>query len=152
MKPEDALQCQLVAILREYARPDVMWFHVPNGEKRDKRTAAKLWRMGVLAGVADLVFVTPAGIHFLELKAGKGRMSKDQERFEEAAQRAGASYRCATGFADAIEAINEIGACRVRLTVPQISDARSGDGMREGEGAAMLSPNTSTEMDRAALN
>lgn len=152
MKPEDALHIHLVLVLREFARPDVLWWHTPNGEKREKRIAAKLWRMGVRPGVADFAFVVDGAVHFLEIKEGHGRMSGAQDVFMQDAERAGASYRCATGLVEAIEAINEIGACRVRLTVPQISDARSGDGMREGEGAAMLSPNTSTEMDRAALN
>jgi len=152
VRAEDALQCQIVAVLREYARPDVLWWHTPNGEKRDKSIAAKLWRMGVRPGVADFAFVIDGKTHFLEIKEGKGRMSDAQAVFMQDAERAGATYRCASGLAEAIAAINEIGACRVRLTVPQISDARSGDGMREGEGAARLSPNTSTEMDRAALN
>lgn len=152
MKPEEMLQVRLVQVLREFARPDVLWWHTPNGEKRDKRTAAKLWRMGVKPGVADLTFVIEGATHFLELKEGHGRMSVDQDFFMQDAERAGASYRCATGLAEALAAINEIGACRVRLAIPQVSDARSGDGMRKGEGAAMLSPDPNTEMDRAALS
>ena len=37
-------------------RPDVIMRHVPNGEHRDPRTAAKLKAMGVLPGSADLEF------------------------------------------------------------------------------------------------
>jgi hypothetical protein len=149
MRPEDALQCRLIQILREFARPDVVYFHVPNGDLRDRATAAKLFHMGVRPGVSDLVFIVDGRCHFLELKEGKGRMSNEQTVFMEDAERAGASYHCATGFNEAIAAINEIGACRARLTVPQISDARSDVGMRVGEGAAMPSPNTFTERDRA---
>lgn len=146
LKPEELLQIRLVSILREYARQDVVWFAVPNGEKRDKATAAKLWRMGVCAGVADLVFVIDGLTHFVELKAGKGRMSPEQDDFQQDAERAGAVYHCATGMAEAIAVLNRIGACRLALT---ISDARSDVGMRQGEGAAMPSPISVTERDRA---
>jgi hypothetical protein len=53
---EVAMQIQLVSLLRWCLRPDVIMRHVPNGELRDKRTAAKLKAMGVLAGSADLEF------------------------------------------------------------------------------------------------
>ena len=53
---EVTLHIQLVAMLRWCLRPDVIMRHVPNGEHRDPRTAAKLKAMGVLAGSADLEF------------------------------------------------------------------------------------------------
>jgi hypothetical protein len=55
-KEVTALHIPLVAMLRWCIRPDVIWRHVPNGEHRDKRTAAKLKAMGVLPGSADLEF------------------------------------------------------------------------------------------------
>src|SRR5262245_4511119 len=53
---EASFHIQLVAILRLALRPDVMMRHVPNGEHRDPRTAAKLKAMGTLPGCADLEF------------------------------------------------------------------------------------------------
>ena len=53
---ESAFHIQLVSMLRWCLRPDVIMRHVPNGEHRDPRTAAKLKAMGVLAGAADLEF------------------------------------------------------------------------------------------------
>lgn len=141
--PEDALQMRLVAILREHARSDVLFYHCPNGERRDPATAKKLKLMGVLPGVADLTIIADGEVHFLELKEGKGRMSSDQDRFMQSCQRARANYRCATGFAEAIEAINAMGVCRTRLTIPEVpelSDARSAAGMRKGEGLSSPSP------------
>lgn len=152
MKGEAGLQAQLVAVLRQYARPDVLWLHIPNGEKRDAKTARKLSLMGVLAGAADLLLVVDGRAIFLELKIGKGRMSRDQERFMEAAQRAGADYHCATGFDEAIAVLNSVGALRVRLT-NSVSDAASDVGMRAGgAGFAHAPPQPLTETDRAALS
>ena len=71
-------------------------FMFRNGEERDKRTAAKLKAMGVLPGVADLVFVwhptvwqttvfsnnrKGVNILFLELKAPKRKPSDVQISF-----------------------------------------------------------------------
>jgi len=38
---------------------EVLWFHVPNGGKRNKREAGKLRAMGVRAGVPDVMILTP---------------------------------------------------------------------------------------------
>lgn len=66
---EAALHMEVVRFLR-YALPDgVVFFHVPNGEKRDAAAAGKLKAMGVLPGVPDLVFIMPKGqAAFIELK------------------------------------------------------------------------------------
>jgi len=153
VKAEDALQIQLVAVIKQYLRPDVLFWHTPNGGKRDKRTAQLMKRMGVLPGVADLIFIQPGPkVDFLELKVDGGRMSGDQERFMEAAQRSDCSYHCATGFYEAIAVLNYIGALRVHLT-NSVSDAASDVGMREGEGRPVQSsPQPLTETDRAALS
>lgn len=72
---------------------DALVFHVPNGELRDKATAAKLRRMGVVAGIPDIVvmqrigeitdiardiFRPIPGIAFLEVKSRTGRRSSAQ--------------------------------------------------------------------------
>jgi hypothetical protein len=50
---ESEIHATVVAHLRLRAKPDVLWLHCPNGERRDKITGAKLKRMGALAGAAD---------------------------------------------------------------------------------------------------
>ena len=56
-------------------------FHVPNGERRDKITAARLKRQGVVAGIPDLCLPLPGNkVFWLELKTKKGRLSKVQQR------------------------------------------------------------------------
>ena len=58
--------------------------HIPNGEKRDKATAARLQRMGVRAGVPDVLLpVARAGKHglWIELKDGRNRTTAFQDRW-----------------------------------------------------------------------
>lgn len=70
-----------------------MIFHVPNGEHRSKATGAKLKAMGVVAGVADLVCVSPDGIvQFMELKAPGGTLSDAQRVFRDRCLRMGITH------------------------------------------------------------
>ncbi len=109
---ESQIQISLIAQLRFRCRPDVLFFHVPNGELRDKRAAAKLKAMGTLPGVADLVFVwnDPAPIQqpclrtlFLELKARGGKTSPEQRAFADRAFDVGADYHVADNIDLAID-------------------------------------------------
>jgi len=78
---EDALQIAVAEFLRVALRDDeCLFYSVPNGGKRSKIEAARLKKMGLRAGVPDLAFVLPGGrAGFIELKAGKGRLSKAQD-------------------------------------------------------------------------
>ena len=68
-------------------------FAVPNGGSRNIIEAKKLKATGVLAGVSDLICITPKGeIFFLELKTQKGIQSDSQKEFEAAALSAGYGY------------------------------------------------------------
>ena len=113
------IQISLIAHLKLMCRRDVVYFHVPNGELRDKRTAAKLKAMGELPGVADLVFVwsdTPC--HgaapelknlYLELKARKRTMSPEQLAFRDRVVDAGAQYAVADNIDDALAILRQHG-------------------------------------------
>jgi hypothetical protein len=79
--PEAQIHRAVVAHLRLRAKPDVLWLHVPNGERRDKITGAKLKRMGVLPGAADLLFWHQGNSFALELKSPRGRPSEAQLDF-----------------------------------------------------------------------
>lgn len=83
---EISLHMQVAGFLR-YAWPgDCVFFHVPNGEKRDPRTAAKIKAMGGLAGVPDFVFLLPNGqAGFIELKVSDGALSPSQIEFRQKA-------------------------------------------------------------------
>lgn len=61
-------------------------YHVPNGGKRDKATEVALKRQGVKSGVPDIVLPVPrGGFHglYIELKVGKNKATKNQERWLE---------------------------------------------------------------------
>ena len=79
--PEARLHATLVMHLRLRAKPDVLWLHVPNGERRDKVSGAKLKRMGVLAGASDLLLWHRGYSFALELKSDGGRLSDAQLEF-----------------------------------------------------------------------
>lgn len=83
-RPEQDWQMQLVKILDQFLRHDVRYFHVPNGEKRDRITAAILIGMGVKKGVPDLIFIGPGSKVFqLECKDIEGKLSTEQEAWME---------------------------------------------------------------------
>jgi VRR-NUC domain len=79
--PESAIHRAVVDHLRLRAKPDVLWLHCPNGERRDPITGAKLKRLGVLAGAADLLLGHNGNSFALELKAPGGRLSEAQLDF-----------------------------------------------------------------------
>ena len=61
-------------------------FAVPNGGKRDARTASKLKEEGVVAGVSDLILLVPNrfyGALLIEMKTTKGKQSKLQSEWEQ---------------------------------------------------------------------
>ncbi len=108
-QPEFLLQCVIADYLRAQY-PSLLWFAVPNGEKRSAITGARLKRMGVRAGVADiLVFWGDSyGVGFnglaLELKAGKGTLQDTQELFRYQWQAGGGGYAIIRSLEDLKEA------------------------------------------------
>ena len=59
--------------------------HIPNGGSRNQLEAANLKRQGVKAGVPDICLpVARNGYHglYIELKAGKNKATKNQEKWQ----------------------------------------------------------------------
>jgi hypothetical protein len=118
---ESALQIQLVSMLRWCIRPDVIWRHVPNGEHRDPRTAAKLKAMGVLPGSADLEFhwieidalerKLRRCLH-LELKVANRSHTESQIAFALAMRLLGDDYEVARSIDEAVAILGERGLIR----------------------------------------
>lgn len=92
MRPEDALHEAVVATAHASLLPGVYWFHVPNQSRANVAYRAKLKRMGVRAGVPDLVFIHHGCAHFIELKAGAGRQQPSQVAAMVAIRWAGGIY------------------------------------------------------------
>ena len=119
---EITLHIELVSLLRWCIRPDVIFRHVPNGEHRDRRTAAKLKAMGVLAGSADLEFHWCDPDHrrrllHLELKAGNRQPSAVQLGFALAVKLLGDDYYVARSIDEAIGILGAHGLIRPGLEV-----------------------------------
>ena len=60
-------------------------YHIPNGGKRDARTAANLKRQGVKAGVPDIHLpVARGGYHglYIELKVGGNKQTEKQKEWQ----------------------------------------------------------------------
>lgn len=111
---EDNVHHYAVDLLRMLGRRDVIWFHVPNGGHRSKRTAAKMQRLGVRPGVADLCVVFPGGtVGFLELKRPVGgRLGPEQKVFRADCETTGASYAIASTPEEVAEVLAGWGALR----------------------------------------
>ena len=106
-------QISLIDRLKLQCNPAVVYWHTPNGEERDKRTAAKLRAMGVLPGVADLQFIwlgdRSPRVLFLELKRAGEKQSDDQIWFEKLVRERGCDYEVATGIDEAVKVLQRYG-------------------------------------------
>lgn len=80
---EHRIQCECVKYFAlQYPSLRGRLFAVPNGGRRDKKTAAKLKAEGVVAGVADLILLKSNrdyGALLIEMKTLKGRQRDSQK-------------------------------------------------------------------------
>ena len=84
--------------------------HIPNGGSRNKAEAAHLKRQGVKAGVPDLSLpVARGGYHglYIELKFGKNKTSKNQDKWLSALSAQGFCAMVCYGWIEAKDAICE---------------------------------------------
>ena len=58
---ERPLHLSVASFLTVALKPPYMWWHTPNGEKRDKATAGLLKAMGTKAGLPDFFAMRPPG-------------------------------------------------------------------------------------------
>ena len=80
-------------------------------------TGARLKRMGVRAGAADLLFLRPGSrALFLEIKTSRGVQSATQRAFEAQAIAAGAEYMIARSLDAALDILWRRGFLARRLT------------------------------------
>lgn len=92
---EDELQiaCATWLACEERLHGDIIGYHVPNGGRRSKSEGARFKRMGVRAGVADLIIHTdmPTTV-YVELKAKDGRLNANQKKFRDSVKHLGFDY------------------------------------------------------------
>lgn len=115
---EQVLHLDVAKLLKDHCLPDWFYCHVPNGEHRDIRTAAKLKAMGVRRGVADFLFIAPDGsLRCLELKRAGGKLTDDQEAFQLICIKRGIPYVVASTI-DHVLATFDFWGC-LRIKIPQ---------------------------------
>lgn len=113
---ESEIQTAVVDYLNLAIVPSVLFFSVPNealGRAKSQggiARMARLKRMGLRPGVADMVFVKDGRAYFLEMKRRTGKQSTSQLFFEADAIKAGASYAVAHSID---EAINQLKAWKI---------------------------------------
>ena len=108
--PENVLQKAIAKLLEVAAPRKVMWFHVPNGEKREAVTAALLKGMGVKPGVPDLLlYDTSTGhLYAIEVKAKDGYLSESQKAWmEHFTSSPTARYAVARSVEDAVQILQD---------------------------------------------
>jgi hypothetical protein len=101
------------AAIVEYVRmvaPHIIIYHVPNGGYRTRAEAARLKWIGVLAGVLDLVLLSPGGrsAHW-ECKKPKGRLSPDQRDYIARLEGLGHSWAIVLSIDDARRELARLG-------------------------------------------
>lgn len=110
---EAEIQAAIIQHLRLLAPPDVIFFAIPNGEHRSKRTGARLKAQGVLPGAPDLMFMLPDGsAACLEIKTKTGRQSPEQRAFEARCLNIGVPYQVVHSLDAALAVLRAWGAIR----------------------------------------
>lgn len=124
--PESDFQKSLIVFFDSVVRPDEAFlFAVPNGEKRDARTAAILKAHGVRAGVSDLVLVVPGSTWYIELKKPglplplDRHLSANQERFRDRIVSLRHNYRICNSIEQFIAILQEAGVAK-RVTISPV--------------------------------
>ncbi|MCI9110288.1 VRR-NUC domain-containing protein [uncultured Clostridium sp.] len=82
--------------------------HIPNGGKRDLKTASNLKREGVKAGVPDMCLPVARGKYhglYIELKTIKGKVHKSQKEWLDALEEEGYAVKVCYGWLEARETI-----------------------------------------------
>jgi len=107
---EADIQIQVADLLRLHERARGFLFFAVSNEALGKARSgaalgrmARLKRMGLRSGVADLVIVKGGLAYFLEMKTAKGKQSEAQVEFEDDAWRNDAPYEVAHSFDEAVK-------------------------------------------------
>lgn len=112
--PEADFQKTLVEFIRLNA-PKVIVFHpYNNGVNRNHQM--KMKRLGVLAGIPDLVIIKPGGnVYLLELKAGKGSLQASQKEIRDHCDHNGIPWASARSYGEAMYWLKEWGVARASV-------------------------------------
>lgn len=89
--------------------PELKWMHhIPNGGSRNPVEAKNLKRQGTKRGVPDVFLPLPKGNYhglYIEMKAGKNKLTDKQREFLDYANKNGYSAHVCYGHREAIKVI-----------------------------------------------
>ena len=109
--PESHLQIACVRWFRlQYPKLAKVLFAVPNGGYRHYTTGRILKAEGQVAGVSDLILLTPRaayGALCIEMKAAKGKQSDLQKQWQEHTELAGNKYVICYSFEEFVKTIKD---------------------------------------------
>ena len=111
---EQVIQRAVCQHLRQRSASGVVWFHVPNGGRRNPVEAAIFAGLGVRPGVADLILLHDGRAFALELKTDGGRPTAAQMQFISEFRAAGGEASIANGLDQALHALEAWGLLRGR--------------------------------------
>jgi hypothetical protein len=146
---EQSIHERVWAVYQAYKAPGAILYHIPNGEKRGPRVAAKLKRMGVVAGVPDFQCIARGRVSFLELKRARGRVSTVQSEFCGEAYANGVTTFVARSAQEAVECLQSLGVLRADVHFSYRDPGDCGEQDRSEAKVSGLST-TVTERARAA--
>jgi hypothetical protein len=110
-KPYEGRESDFQATLAGYLDSlGVLWYHCPNGGKRNRSEAIRLKREGVKRGVPDVCLcVARKGYHgfYLELKVDYNKPTEDQEKFLQRLEANGYKTEWTRSLDEALEMIDE---------------------------------------------
>lgn len=90
---------------------ELKWiFHCPNEAKRNPKTGAELKRLGMRAGVPDLLLLSPKGEYIglaIEMKYGKNKCTLEQIKWLDWLHKQGYMCKVCYGSEEAIETIKQ---------------------------------------------
>lgn len=119
-QPEAAIQAAVIEHLNRRGVPGLLFWHTPNSSKLGgKRTkdgvpleAIRLKKLGMIAGVADLILLCAGTAYALELKTESGQASTDQTQFAARFNWAGGKAAIVFGLDQALRQLETWGLLR----------------------------------------
>lgn len=112
LKPEEKISIELANKLRELTLAGfftAVWCHIPNEGKRSIIAGQILCAMGLISGTADFLFLHASGSAAIELKAGSGKLTTNQQYFREWCLGNGINHAVCYSADGAIEALTAWG-------------------------------------------
>lgn len=106
---EDALHLNVVRFLNLALTSETVWFHVPNGIRTGMKQAAKHKKMGMKAGVSDLIFCHDGRHLEIELKMEGKYLRPTQRDWRDGVEQAGGKHATCRSLRDVEETLREWG-------------------------------------------